>query len=304
MEVSTRFRIASLTKPVTSLAVFGLEASSALSLGDLVFGPNGHLAALGTPVDPRVTQITVRHLLQHGGGGWANDANDPMFTNPTLSGRDLITKVLATRTLDNAPGTAFAYSNFGYCVLGRVIEAVTGETYEDHVRNSILDRCGSAMAIAGNTLADRQPSEAVYYGLDGADPYNMQVSRMDSHGGWISTAVDLLRILIRTDGLSPPPDLLRLDTITMMTMPSGLPGSNGYACGWQTNSAGTWWHTGSLPGTRSIMVRTADGFCWTVLANSGRDAEGDSTRDTLLGLDALMWAIREKVGFWPSSGTI
>ena len=48
------------------------------------------------------------------------------------------------------------------------------------------------------------------------------------------------------------------------------------------------------------MVRTADGFYWAALANSGRAVEGDSTRDTVAGLDALMWAIRDKVDFWPS----
>lgn len=300
VQASSRFRIASITKAITATTIFGLVARNALSLDDRVFGPTSHLSALtGTPADRRVTDITVRHLLQHGGGGWSNDANDPMFTNPELSARDLITKVLATRSLDNDPGTNFAYSNFGYCVLGRVIEAVTGETYENWVRENVLAACGSSMTIAGNTLVNRQPGEVVYYGLDDQDPYGMQVSRMDSHGGWVTTATDYLRFLVRVDGL--PPDLLRPNGITLMTTPSGLPGSNGYACGWHTTTAGTWWHDGVLPGTRSIMVRTADGFCWAALANSGRTVEGDTTRDTVAGLDALMWAIRDKVDFWPFS---
>jgi CubicO group peptidase (beta-lactamase class C family) len=305
VQSSSRFRIASLTKAITATAVFRLVARNALGLDDRVFGPTGHLSALtGTPIDARVTDITVRHLLQHGGGGWSNDANDPMFTNPALSARDLITKVLATRPLDNAPGTVWAYSNFGYCVLGRVIEAVTGETYENWVRENILLACGSTMTIAGNTLADRQPGEVVYYGLDNQDPYGMQVSRMDSHGGWVSTAADYLRFLVRVDGLPPVPDLLRPDGITLMTTPSGLPKSDGYASGWHTTTDGTWWHDGILPGTRSVMVRTVDGFCWAALANSGRTVQGDSTRDTFSGLDALMWAIRDKVDFWPSSDVI
>jgi CubicO group peptidase (beta-lactamase class C family) len=297
VQASSRFRIASLTKPITATAVFGLVARNALTLDDRVFGPSAHLSALtGTPADRRVRLITVRHLLQHGCGGWSNDVPDPMYTYPELSARDLITKVLATRRLDNDPGTNYAYSNFGYCVLGRVIEAVTGETYENWVRENVLVRCGSSMTIAGNTLADRQPGEVVYYGLDGDDPYGIPVSRMDSHGGWVATATDCLRFLVRVDGL--PPDLLRPGGITQMTTPSGLPNSNGYASGWSTKTDGTWWHVGILPGTRSIMVRTADGFCWAALANSGRTVENDTTRDTLAGLDALMWTIHDQ---WPYS---
>jgi hypothetical protein len=56
------------------------------------------------------------------------------------------------------------------------------------------------MTIAGNTLADRQPSEVVYYGMDGDDPYSIDVARMDSHGGWVSTATDYLRFLVCADG--------------------------------------------------------------------------------------------------------
>jgi CubicO group peptidase (beta-lactamase class C family) len=65
--------------------------------------------------------------------------------------------------LDTVPGTAFAYSNFGYCLLGRVIERLSGQSYEAYVRDVILRRCGiQEMQIAGNTLAGRQPDEVRY----------------------------------------------------------------------------------------------------------------------------------------------
>jgi CubicO group peptidase (beta-lactamase class C family) len=302
VQSTSTFRIASLTKPITATAVFLLVAQNQLSLDDLVFGPNGRLKAFGQPVDQRVTQITVHQLLQHGGGGWANGANDPMFTHPELSAQDLIKQVITTRPLDNAPGTAYAYSNFGYCVLGRVIEEATGQTYESWVRENIMVPCGaSSMAIAGNTLAERQPGEVVYYGTTDGDPYAILVSRMDSHGGWLCTATDYLRFMVRADGLPTVPDLLSASNTTLMTTPSGLPGSNGYACGWGTATDNTWSHTGDLPGTSSIMVRTADGFCWAALANSGHTpVSGEPTTDTLSGLDALMWGIRDKIDSWNS----
>ena len=68
----------------------------------------------------------------------------------------LIESTLRNRPLDNPPGQHYAYSNFGYCVLGRVIEKITRQSYEKYVRNSVLKRCGvTDMIIAGNTLAQR-----------------------------------------------------------------------------------------------------------------------------------------------------
>jgi CubicO group peptidase (beta-lactamase class C family) len=300
VQPSNQFRIASVTKPITATAIFLLAARKQLSLDDLVLGTNGWLSSLGQPVDPRASQITVHQLLQHAGGGWPNDANDPMFTDPQLTARQLITQVITTRSLDNPPGTAYAYSNFGYCLLGRVIEQVTGQTYEDWVRANILVPCGATMMIAGDTITERQPDEVYYYDLlENLDPYKVPVARMDSHGGWIATATDLLRFLVRADGLPPVADLLGLADITQMTTPSNLPNSDGYACGWWTAPNGTWFHNGELPGTTSVVTRTADGFCWAALGNGSLIDNTNTLRDTEAGMDNLMWLIRDSVDFWP-----
>jgi hypothetical protein len=90
--------------------------------------------------------------------------------------------------------------------------------YEDYVQQALLTPCGiTDMAIAGNTLNQPQPNEAMHVGQFGENPYNMNVTRMDSHGGWIA---------VRDDG------------------------------------KGNWWHGGDLPGTTSVMLRTANGMCW------------------------------------------
>jgi hypothetical protein len=77
------FRIASVTKPITSVTVFSLIEEGRIRLTDKIFGPG---AITGTdygrpPYHPGVDEITVEHLLTHTGGGWANDAADPMFRN-------------------------------------------------------------------------------------------------------------------------------------------------------------------------------------------------------------------------------
>jgi len=72
----------------------------------------------------------------------------------------LIEWTLRSRPLDHSPGQQYAYSNFGYCVLGRVIEKVTGQPYAALCAITVLKRCGiNDMTIAGNTLAERRPEE-------------------------------------------------------------------------------------------------------------------------------------------------
>ena len=77
---------------------------------------------------------------------------------------------------------------------------------------------------------------------------------MDAHGGWIATARDLVRLLTAVDGFPSRPDILSAATIQTMTTPSA--NNINYAKGWQVNSAGNWWHGGSLHGSYSWMVRT------------------------------------------------
>lgn len=295
--VTTRhqFRIASVAKPITSVAILTLVDRGRLRLSDRVFGAGGVLGTTfgTTPYGANIDRITVRHLLEHISGGWPNNGQDPMFAQTGLNHAQLISWTLDNRPLDNAPGTNYDYSNFGYCVLGRIIERVTGESYENFVRREVLLRCGvTGMVIAGNTQADRRPNEVVYHGQGGENPYGMRVDRMDSHGGWIATAIDLVRFGVRVDGFATKPDILSGGSITEMRTPT-LAGS-GYAKGWAVNSAGNWWHNGSLPGAASILVRTSGGFCWAALVNTR------SLRPEFNGrLDSVMWDVIGKVGAWP-----
>jgi CubicO group peptidase (beta-lactamase class C family) len=179
------FRIASVTKPITSVAVFSLMEKGRLSASDKIFGANGILGIEygSSPYRRYVTDITVDHLLTHTCGGWTNDSSDPMFRFPQMNHAQLISWTLDNLPLVNPPGETFAYSNFGYCLLGRVIEKVSGRPYADYVRQEILAPCGiTGMRIAGNTAKERAPDEVTYLGQD-ENPYNMNVARMDSHGG-------------------------------------------------------------------------------------------------------------------------
>lgn len=279
------FRLASVSKPITAVAIMKLVEQGSLSLSDTVFGPSGVLGTTyGTqPYGPHLVEITVSELLHHTAGGWPNDSTDPMFTDPGLTADQLISRTLDTRPLDNVPGTVYAYSNFGFCILGRVIERVTGQSYEAAVKRLVLAPLGvTDMTIADNTLADRLPNEVVYYGQGGEDPYTFNIHRMDSHGGWVSTARDLATLLVHVDGFSSKPDILTSQSIATMSTPSTADAN--YACGWQVNSAHNWWHIGSLPGTTTEVIRAAMGWNWVVLVNT-RSQRPSYTAD----LDQLFW---------------
>jgi hypothetical protein len=148
------------------------------------------------------------------------------------------------------------------------------------------------MEIAGNTKADRKPLEVAYTGRRGENPYGMNVSRMDAHGGWIATPTDLVRLLVRVDGFAARPDILSAATIREMT--TGSSANAGYAKGWIVNRNDNWWHDGSLPGSITLMVRTSAGMCWAALTNTRQPGT-----QMALDLDRLIWNMVGKVTEWP-----
>src|SRR5438552_10096993 len=114
--------------------------------------------------------------------------------------------------------------------------------YDKAVRDVVLGKGGvSAMQLAGNAQRGRAEREVVYYGQGGEDPYGMKVRRMDSHGGWIATASNLVRFASHVDGMSAARDILKPATIQEMTAPSAA--NHEYAKGWSVNDSHNWWHT-------------------------------------------------------------
>ena len=180
----TPFRLASVSKPVTSLAILRLLQDKKLSLNDKVFGPGGILQSMSDnpkqccPIkDNRILDVTVYHLLTHT-GGWDRDLDvtnaDPMFQSsqvastlgiPGPSDCEDVIFYMFGQTLQHVPGAVYAYSNFGYCILGRVIEKITGLQYEEAVRQVLLDPAGVSrdeMYIGSTQLVDIPAGESEY----------------------------------------------------------------------------------------------------------------------------------------------
>ena len=325
------FRIASLSKPVTAAAVLKLVEAGLLGLDDKAFAVLSDLEPPpGAAPDPRLSDITVRDLLQHS-GGWDRDASfDPMFKSREIAAAmgvatppdaETIIRYMMGQPLDFTPGTKYVYSNFGYCVLGRIIERVSGTTYAAYVQEAILGPAGIGRMELGRSLgADRATGEVAYYDYPGAPlapsvfteagdlvpwPYGgFAIEPMDSHGGWIASAVDLLRFITAVDGLATRPDVLQASTVALMTARPSLPDWASsdwyYALGWQvrpTSTGANWWHTGSLPGTATIMVRASNGLAWAALFNMRPEAA-----DTFLSeLDSALWTAVNGVTDWPTA---
>lgn len=322
------FRIASVSKPITAAAVLKLVEEGRLELDAGAFdllGLPGPTPAAGA--DPRTGEITVRHLLQHA-GGWDRDRGfDPMFSSDDVAGElglrgpadcESIVRFMLGRRLDFDPGSRYAYSNFGYCLLGRIVEQVTGRPYADHVRETVLEPAGiTGMRMGRSAPGGRAEGEVRYYPYPGAPlarsvfPDHSEwvpptyggfyLEAMAAHGGWLASAIDLVKFVTALDGRRHP-GLLSRGTVQLMVSPPPrhlwLSASSYYALGWSVEPTGrgeSWWHSGSLEGSAALLVRSDDGLAWAALFNS-LPKDGDRF---LSELNAKLWRASYRVEAWP-----
>jgi CubicO group peptidase (beta-lactamase class C family) len=286
-EPTSLFRIASLSKPITSAGILKLVEANQLSLDDKVmeilpFGiPDGQVT------DPNLGKVTILHLLEHL-GGWDRDKSfDPMFADKKISKAlgaplpitqaDIIT-FMNGQPLQYTPGTKYAYSNYGYCLLGRVIEQKSGLSYEKYIKKFILLPLGiTRMQIGHSNLEDRVSSEVTYESKRESVYGSFNLENMDSHGGWLASAPDLARFAASFDDEANCPILSATSIETMFSLPATIArekykaGDYYYACGWEVRDYGNGrrntWHTGSLPGCYTFMARWSNGVNCVVLFN-------------------------------------
>lgn len=316
------FRVASLSKPITAIAVMKLVEEGKLSLDDKVFGENGLLndAPYNQIVDKRIKEITVRHLLQHT-AGWDRNfgkEGDPMFnslhiaeTMGTSAPADAVTiiRYMLTKPLDFTPGTRFSYSNLGYNILGRVIEEVSLASYEEYVMENILNPLEIMdMSLGFSAYEDKQPKEVVYFerpelklsspssgdGKVSYYPYGgFNLEAMDAHGGWLASATDLAKIIVASSGSGTGKDILTKGSTIEMAEPCDV--YPYYGLGWCVNERGNRWHTGSLVGASSMMASLNNGIGWVLLFNGN-----PLTSEYFQSMDRVMWNALSNIKEWPS----
>jgi len=311
VKATSLFRIASISKPFTAAALFTVLQKSrgrvSLDSKALSLLSPGTFPGAKNPADPRLKEITLRQILQHT-AGWDKDALgiDPMFLSMEIAAeqgvtpparQEAIISHMLKKPLDFDPGSRYSYSNFGYCLLGRVIESLSGTSYEDYGKKNVLLPMGIKNMCTGKSLpGGRVPGEVCYYESDEATaptvfrdktppvvprPYgSFCLEAMDSHGGWLASAVDLARFAAALDGqkgrellsAQPPGAMYARPPAPAWILDDGSPSDYYYGCGWLVRPVGNggkanYWHAGMLPGTYTLLVRRHDGLSWAVLFN-------------------------------------
>jgi N-acyl-D-amino-acid deacylase len=341
VEQNSHFRIASISKPFTAVAILQLQERGKLRLDDPAFGLLGlkpHLEA-GATVDSRLWKITIRQLLNHTSGFDRDACFDPMFRSiaiakamgtPPPARQQEIIEYMMGRPLDFDPGTREAYSNFGYCVLGRVVEKVSGQPYAQYVEAQILKPLGVYRMYMGLTRGKYWTRglgpgidqwEVHYYPCDDkvvtsvfGDGKMVPIAyggwcleAMDSHGGWVASAQELVRFASSFDDPENCPILNSKSIAEMSARPQvtgyekdGTPKAAYYACGWEVRQVGknklNMWHAGLLDGSASLLVRRYDGLTWAVLFNRDRDSKNKNLTELI---DPLIHKAADSIKDWP-----
>lgn len=313
-----RFRVASVSKLITAIAVLKLCEEGKLSLNDKVFGTDAILndSIFDNPRDKRVYNITIAHLLGHQ-GGWSLRYGDHMFITQTIArqmNKDMplttvdYVRFALDRRLHYYPGGGRSYSNLGYAILGLVIEKASGMSYEDYCRENIFVPLGIQDMLLGNNLeTGRLPNEVRYYEQEDAIPKlsvygtgeivpasygGNDIESLGAAGAWVASSPDLIKILLAVDGFDNFPDILSEEMIEKMTDIT-----NGFApLGWRSSFPnGVWWRTGFFPGTTAMMKRLPNGMAWVVLMNSSAWNGPELTNE----INTLMNRILSQVRDWP-----
>ena len=255
------FRVGSVSKTFTAIAIMELVEQGKILLDQSAFSYLPNITPLpGATLNPQLASVTVRQLLNMT-GGWDRsivpDAVDNTLViaaatglvNP-LSCSQVIQYQLG-QPLQHTPGTTYAYSNFGYCVLGEIVAQVSGIDYVNFVRQNVLTPLGIQRAKqADSFLSDTVNGEVTYYDYPGAplaknvynptgplvpQPYgNHDFLASEASGSWVTTPIELLRFVNGIDGVRGGP-LLQPATIQLMeTEASAFAGAAGF-----TDSAST-----------------------------------------------------------------
>jgi D-alanyl-D-alanine carboxypeptidase len=283
--VDTRFRIGSMNKMFTAVAVLQLVQQGKIDLNApmgryLTDYPNKDVAA----------RVTIHHLLTHTGG--TGDIFGPEFAEHRLELRAVpdFVKLFGPRGLQFDPGSQFSYSNYGFVLLGAVIEKVSGVSYYDYVRDHVYQPAGM-IATGSEPETEIVPGRSVgYMRSSGALRPNTETLpwRGMPAGGGYSTVGDLLRFANALNNHTLlNPQLTKLLTTGKV---SAGPGEM-YAYGFferTADGARRFGHSGGAPGMNGdLAIFPQSGYVVAVLSNLSPPA-ANSVSDFIVNRLALL----------------
>jgi len=265
--VNTKFRIGSMNKMFTAVSILQLVQAGKISLSDpvgkyLTDYPNKDIA----------TKVTIQQLLTHTGG--TGDFFGPQFDAHRLELKTLqdYLKLYGERAPEFEPGSRWEYSNYGFLMLGVVVERVSGKNYYDYVSENIYSPAG--MASTGSFPEDQNvPDRSIGYTQFGGAALRPNADtlpyRGTSAGGGYCTVEDFLRF---ANALTNHKLLNTQNTELLTTGKVDTPRGDKYAFGFMDNGAGTamrhFGHGGGAPGMNGdLQIFPQVGYVIVVLSN-------------------------------------
>jgi D-alanyl-D-alanine carboxypeptidase len=264
--LGTQFRNGSMNKMFTAVATLKLVQAGKLALDDhigkhLVDYPNRTLAG----------KVTIHHLLTHTGG--TGDIFGPQFAARRLELRthqDYL-NLYGARDLMFEPGSRWMYSNYGFVLLGAIIEKVSGQSYYDYVRDAVFKPAGMTLTASEpehQIVANRSVGYMQRPGVEGWQPNTDTLPyRGMAAGGGYTTVEDLLRFASALTGHK------LLDAHHTALLTTGKVDARGgrYAYGFTeqvTARVRSFGHGGGAPGMNGdLLIFPESGYVIAVLAN-------------------------------------
>lgn len=270
--LDTRFNLGSMNKMMTGVAVMQLVEAGKLSLEDPI---SKYLSEDWLPEVDK-SRVRIKHLLTHtsGLGSYFTEEWD-RSSRALYRTVDDWKPIVAHETLAFEPGTSWQYSNTGMLIAGAVIERVTGERYDDYIRDHVTGAAGMTDSDFFETDRANHNLAVGYEPIEGTDPVEYRnnlyqhVVRGGPAGGGYSTVLDLLRFdqALRARTLVSQASLDQL----WRTYPEL--GSDGYGLGFGVTSSPAGrvvGHSGGFPGiSASLNMYLDEGYTIAVLANLG-----------------------------------
>ncbi|WP_366349279.1 serine hydrolase domain-containing protein [Paenibacillus amylolyticus] len=187
---NTPFPIASLSKSFTALAVLQLVDKGRINL-DATY--TSYFPEL-SPQDPRVLDITVRHLLNQTSG--LNDKINPDMTKtPQFQSLTEANQLLNTVQLAHIPGTAYSYHNPNYVLLANLVESVSGERFSDYLKEHIFEPLGMNHTFSVSTTQQFHENNTIplghYLSLGRSISQSEPLWFIEGPAGIVSTAEDM-----------------------------------------------------------------------------------------------------------------
>lgn len=291
---TSTFRLASCSKPLTAIAIMKLVQDGKISLNTSVQEILNLQPPPNKEADPRLAEVRIWHLLSHLGGWDRNIAGDPFFMEryiadqlgvPLPIDKQQITTWMTGQSMQSSPGAAAAYSNYGFSLLGQVIEKLTGQSYLDFIRSQILDPLGIPIrAQLGHSQLPPSNGEVRYHGsapsisrstLSNDQPwvpaanYMANMGNFDSFAQWIMSPADYAKVLAAFDSNVANPLLKQEIVSTMWSAP--FDGRPNMLRGWfseeLSNGVTAIGHNGVMIGTAALGFHRSDDISIVVFFN-------------------------------------